>query len=179
MGDEVVNRRHMVLDIISRLPRKMLSLKDYDNMTEFVLYELCHKNCFNFEKAAYFVDNPDFDCLKGVVGLCRSEACVDNVDIWKDPHSFSTHMHDSPFNKKVRSLLRPSFQRQNEKELDKKVINDIAQELALSDPGYYSWNMKHDNHGLLVYERTYKEGDSCDIDYVLNGLSLLGFCPIF
>jgi hypothetical protein len=37
--------------------------------------------------------------------------------------------------------------------------------------------MKHDNHGLFIYE---KNGLDKDIpsDYVLNGLSILSFCPI-
>ena len=59
MGDEALHSQHNVLNTISRLPRKMLSLKNQENITEFVLHDLCNKKCFNLEKAAYFVDNPD------------------------------------------------------------------------------------------------------------------------
>ena len=66
---EEAGRHYTILNTLSKLPRKMLSLKGQENVTEFVLHELCHKNCFNLDKAAYFVDNPDFDCLKGMAGF--------------------------------------------------------------------------------------------------------------
>jgi len=55
----------------------------------------------------------------------------------------------------------------------------VAKGFEFSNPGYYSWDMKHDNHGLLVYEKQAKTGDACLVEHALNGLSLLAFCPIF
>ena len=43
-------------------------------MSEFVLHDICNPNCFNLQKAAFLVDNPDFDCLKGVAGFSADEA---------------------------------------------------------------------------------------------------------
>lgn len=173
---ELLHRQNAMLGKMISLPRKMLQLKNQDNMTEFVLHELCHRDCLNLEKAAYFVDNPDFNCFKGMAGFSLPEAYVSD-DIWKNPSSFSTHMQGSAFNQKVRGLARPSLRRDNK--ADEDIVHAVATELHLQNPGYYSWDMKHDNHGILIYERGCKEGDACSVDYVLNGLSLLSFCPIF
>lgn len=170
-------RHYAMLSRLSSLPRKMLSLKGHENITEFVLHELCNKQCFDLSKAAYFVDNPDFDCLKGVAGFCAVEAYNPETNIWANPSAFSTHMQGSQFNQKVRTITHKSMRKDNKK--DQEIVDRVARELNLQTPGYYSWDMKHDNHGLLIYERQCKEGDSCDVDSVLNGLSLLGFCPIF
>lgn len=176
--NEIFERRYAVLNRLSQLPRKMLSLRDQENMTEFVLHELCHADCFDLEKAAYFVDNPDFDCLKGVAGIWRPEVyATPSDDIWQNPNAFSAHMQGSMFNQKVRDFVHSSLRKN--KGSDEEIVHLIAQELHMDNPGYYSWDMKHYNHGLLVYEKPYKIGDACDVDTVLNGLSLLSFCPIF
>ncbi|HRN77819.1 MAG TPA: hypothetical protein PLU71_01150 [Candidatus Dependentiae bacterium] len=176
--NEILKRQHAVLNRLSQLPRKMLALKDQGNITEFVLHELCHTDCFDLEKAAYFIDNPDFDCLKGVAGVWRPEVyTTPNNDIWQNPSLFTAHMQGSLFNQKVRDFIRPSLRKS--KESDEEIVRMIGQELHMQNPGYYAWDMKHDNHGLLIYEKPYKTGDACDIDMVLNGLSLLSFCPIF
>lgn len=170
-------RQNEVLNRLSALPRKMVSLQGRENITEFVLHELCQKDCLNFEKAAYFVDNPDFDCVKGMAGFWRPEAYESQEDIWTNPKSFSAYMQESSFNKKVRNFARASSRKNHES--DEHVVNLIAQGFEFGNPGYFSWDMKHDNHGLLVYEKFCKTGDACEVDYVLNGLSLLAFCPIF
>jgi len=170
-------RQNEVLNRLSSLPRKMVSLHGRENITEFVLHELCQKGCLNFEKAAYFVDNPDFDYLKGMAGFWRPEAYSSQEDIWVNPKSFSAFMQESSFNQKVRNFTHTSFRKHNESE--EHAISLIAQGFEFGDPGYYSWDMKHDNHGILVYDRQFKTGDACAIDHVLNGLSLLAFCPIF
>jgi hypothetical protein len=174
---EDITRHYAILSQLSSLPRKMLSLRGQENITEFVLHELCGKHCFDLQKAAYFIDNPDFDCLKGVAGFCATEAYSPDGSIWNNPSAFSTHMQGSQFNQKVRTITHTSMRK--DKKGDSEIVDRVARELNLQVPGYYSWDMKHDNHGLLIYERRCQEGDACDIDSVLNGLSLLGFCPIF
>ena len=75
MKPNSLNDKHIdILDKLCHLPRKILSLHGHDNITELILHELCNEQCFNLEKAAYFIDNPDFDCFKGVAGHCRSQA---------------------------------------------------------------------------------------------------------
>lgn len=147
-----------------------------DNITELVMHELCNEYCFNLEKAAYLIDNPDFDCLKGIAGFARSEAYSAGQNIWDDPKKFTQHVQAASFNNKVRSYYRNSFTKQGESE--EVVAKYIAKDLGLEEYGYLSWHMKHDNHGLFIYQKACAD-DTCADDYILDGLSLLGFCPIY
>ncbi len=167
-------RRHQMLTRLTELPVKILSRHDLENITEFVLYELCGPNCFNLKKAAYFVDNPDFNCLKGVAGITNSDQFGNNY--WEQPEKFSHFMKESKFNQQVRNLTRPSAK--HNKTADTKLAQDLAAELSLKNPAFYSWNMKHGNHGLLLFEHSPETAHEID-DQVLQGLCLLGFCPIF
>jgi len=169
-----IQQHHALLSNLQQLPRKMLLLYGADNIPEFVLHELCHEKCFNIHKAAYFVDNPDFDCLKGVVGINHKEGIV-NDDIWHDPDRFSQNMKASSFNQKVRSILQQSAYKKNLQESD--LIQLLAYQLSMDHPKLFYWNMKHDNHGVLIIQ---EEDDNhvWDENYLANSVYLLGFCPI-
>jgi hypothetical protein len=174
--DELLQRERKILNHLTYMPRKILNLYgQQDNITEFVLHDLCGKDCFNLEKAAYFVDNPDFDCLKGIAGFSRLEAYHDGSSIWESPKLFSEHMSRSPFNQKVRSLYKQSLKKSEIS--DEIIAHSIAQELGFKDHVFYSWNMKYQNHGILLFERS--ENDSCVEEHLLDGMSLLSFCPVF
>lgn len=153
------------------LPNKMLSLHSKDNLTEFVLHALCNEQCFNLEKAAYFIDNADFDCVKGIAGYDRPEEYVKPVNIWNTPDEFSDHMKKCNFNKIVRSIEKGSFKKANSSQ---KGIAELAQGLGFQNPKFFKWNVKHDNEGILVFQA----GENFD-EQLLEGLSLLGFCPVF
>lgn len=168
-------RKQRIIELLSALPRKILGLHGRDNVVEFVLHELGRQECFDLEKAAYVIDNPDFDCLKGVAGFERPEAYDEKCDIWAEPDSFSEHMKKSKYNNTVRCYHRGSGVKKGEK--DEKIVQEIAHDLGFEKPFYYSWNMKHDNHGILLYEKHDKA--DCDCDYLLEGLCLIGFCPVF
>jgi hypothetical protein len=174
--DKVGHNATHVVDNLRRLPRKMLLLHEFDNVTEFVLHELCGKSCFNLDKAAYFIDNPDFNCIKGVVGVSNSEMHGIN-DIWSSPDLFTQYMIQSPFNQHVRSFTGQSHRKNNHSYED--AASAIAQELGFNSYGYYVWDMKHNNHGFLVCEKndTHLHGHPGD-DIVLDGLCLLSFCPV-
>jgi len=166
-------KRH-VTHHLAQLPRKMLQLQGRDNVTEFVLHELGDEDCFNLERVAYVIDNPDFNCLKGIAGYCRPEAYQAKKSIWEEPDVFSAHMQKSPFNNKIRHFSKPSRVRHGES--DKKIVTAIAPDLGFSKPSFYAWRMKHDNHGILLFE---KNEDEHEYDYLLEGLCLIGFCPVF
>src|SRR5689334_18968556 len=99
---ERLKKERDILNYLNHLPRKMLKFSQEDNISEFVLHALCCQDCFNVDKAAYFVDNPDFDCLRGIAGFSRSEAYPDSYHIWEKPQQFSSHMRTAPFNQQVR-----------------------------------------------------------------------------
>lgn len=165
-------KKYEMLKSLSCLPKKILALHGADNTTEFVLHELCSSNCFNLSKAAYFVDNPDFNCCKGIAGCDRKERFEN--DSWCAPDDFSCHMKQSIFNQKVReahflSLGASSLESQ---------VSELAQKLDMKNPGFHRWKLKNGNHGILIFEKPQNENDGLK-EYLEDGLSLLGFCPIF
>ena len=167
-------KKHDIFKRICTLPQKVLSLHGTENVTDFVLHELCNPHCFGFKKAAYLVDNPDFDCLKGVAGFAEDEAYPKET-IWETPELFTNHMQKSAFNTKVRGILKPSMARAHKS--DSETSEMIGEYLGLQKPAFCSWKMKHDNHGILIYEMP----TSCPVsqDEVLHAACLLGFCPIY
>ena len=173
--DHLEERKRRIMHSISKLPRKMLQLHGRENVIEFVLHELGQENCFNLNRAAYIVDNPDFNCLKGVAGFSREESYCDQ-DIWDDPEKFSAHMKDCPYNKTVREFCIESCVKKGESDQD--IVKHVSKDLGFEHPAFYSWQMKHDNHGLLLYEKQ-EEDEDCDCDYLIDGLCLIGFCPVF
>lgn len=168
------NRMHEVMLCVTNLPEQLIKFHGQENMLEFLLHTLCQKSCFNFSKAAYFVDNPDFDHLKGVAGFHHPEKYEHNH--WDDPHTFSEHMKQAPFNNQVREIIRASIKRNKHEE--KEVINELSKELAFNNVNYLSWPIKYNNHGLLVFET--EEDHHEEVKGQMQcGLHLLGFCPVF
>lgn len=165
-----------ILNHLSYLPRKMLLLPRENNVTEFVLHELCCKDCFNLEKAAYFVDNPDFDCLRGIAGFSRLEEYPLSCSIWDSPKDFSLHMNKAPFNQKVRNVRKESLKKSCKP--DEVVAQEIAHDLGFSNAGFCAWDSQFNNHGILIFEHSDDHNDTHK-NHLLNGLSLLSFCPIF
>jgi len=173
---DTAERKFRVLNSLSGLPQKMLVAHGCDNVAELVLHELANNGCFNFMRAAYLVDNPDFDCLKGVAGFAAQESYQpDGTDAWQELENFSYHVQAAPFNQKVRGLIRPSFRRRGAS--DKEVAGALAGELGMQEHAFHMWDMRNDNHGLLVYEPV--AIDDYDLQDLANGFSLLSFCPVF
>ncbi|NRB21264.1 hypothetical protein HRU45_00785 [Candidatus Dependentiae bacterium] len=170
---KLLKKRHRILQQLCHLPKHILRLHGTPNASEFVLHDLCDQNCFDLQKAAYFVDNPDFDCVKGITGYSKAEAYVTEGSIWDEPERFSTHMQGSPFNQQVKNLSLCSIAKSDR--ADKDIVDEIAHGLDFSDFSYCTWHSKHDNHGFLVYEKP-TDGDDF---YFLEGSCLLGLCPIF
>lgn len=163
-----------VLQALSALPEKILRLHGTDNVSEFVMYELCQEKCFNLPKAAFFVDNRDFNCFKGVVGFNKKEH-PENFSLWDEPDSFSDFMAQNDFNKHVRSINQCT--QQNSKDQHEKLLSDIAHQLDVRDLGYHRFPLKHGNHGFIMYDKHDAHID--DITIFNRGACLLGFCPIF
>ena len=172
---DVSECRLKVLHSLSRLPQRMLEMHGRENIAELVLHELASHACLNFERAAYLVDNPDFDCLKGLAGFCCDESYASDAgDSWLDVDGFSQHVQSAPFNQRVRAYSRPSFRRRGAS--DKEAAGALASELGMQTHAFHVWSMKNDNYGLLVYEPG--ANDAQDNDYLVSAVSLLSFCPV-
>lgn len=177
MKPEMMYRHAQIVDSLRRLPRKMLQLHGRDNVTDFVLHELCAESCFDIPKAAYFIDNPSFNCLKGIVGIAQEEL-QGFENSWENPDQFIEIVASSPFNQKVRSFNYESRKKRGHSK--EAMAEKIAYELGLNDYGFYSWDMKHDNHGFLVCEKNKaKDSEHPHEEVIVDGLCLLSFCPVY
>ncbi len=162
-----------VLLCVTSLPEQLIKFHGQENMLEFLLHSMSQKSCFNFSKAAYFIDNPDFNHLKGIAGFHHPESYEQNH--WHDPETFSEHMKRAPFNNQVREVMRESIKKNNHTE--KEVVEALSQELAFNNSHYLSWPVKYNNHGLLLFE---SEGEHDTVkEEMQSGLHLLGFCPVY
>lgn len=167
-------RYQEILKWYINLPNHMLALHPRENITEFVLHALCDAQCYNLEKAAYFVDNADFNCVKGIAGYNRDEE-FDSLTMWSSPDEFSDHMRSCSFNQKVRSIELDSFKKS--KRSQEVIISDLAQNLQFDSPMFFKWNVKYDNEGILLFQAD-KNSNGCERE-LLEGLCLLGLCPVF
>lgn len=168
------NRVHEVLMCVMSLPKNIITLHGLENMPEFLLHTICQKNCFNLSKAAYFVDNPDFNHLKGVAGFYHSESY--EKDHWNEPDIFTEHMKNASFNKKVRQVTTSSIK--NNKHTQEKVVQEISDHLQFENPDYLTWPIKYSNFGFFIFESQDHEKDLLH-EHLHAGLHMLGFCPIF
>jgi hypothetical protein len=167
------NKNNMILNRLIELPQKIVALHETQNVPEFLLHELCKAECFDLKKAAYLVDNPDFNCLKGVAGFCADQMYNDTI-VWETPELFSAHMQKAPFNQQVRSILHPSKRKSGTSDLETtKILGDY---LGMDHPAFCTWPMKHDNHGILIYQAN-PHVTVCK-QMLVNGACLLSFCPI-
>lgn len=174
--DEGLNRNQHVLAHLSSLPKKILSLHGRADLAEFVLRDLCHQQCFNLKKAAFFVDNPDFNCLKGVAGYCHEDNPTVCDALWDHPEKFMARIKESSFNQKVREVWLPSFQKIADPETQ--AVQEVAQMLDMQKSDFCHLQVKHGNHGLLIFEKEDAQDTTAD-DHLHHGLSLLGFCPVY
>lgn len=172
-ASEAFDRHNKILQHLADLPKKIVMLDGVDNVSEFVLHELCHENCFNLEKAAFFMDSPDFDVLKGVAGFSKLEAYGDPV--WDDPKLFSKHMQQSSFNQMVKQFAQSSISRS--KADPKEALALIAQQFDFNNAAFHSLQLKHMNNGHLIYE--FEDHFDNLHEHFGNSLYLLSFCPIF
>lgn len=173
--EELLQKHCALLKTISSLPRKIINLSGADNTSSFVLQELCSKDCFNLSRAAYFIDNPDFNCLKGVAGYSEPELASVQMN-WESPDQFTEQMKLSAFNNLVRSTIKESYKKKYGK--NHIIVDDLVCDLGFNDPSFCVWQMKHDNHGLLIYDKQENKDTFVD-DHLMDALFLLSFCPVY
>jgi len=168
--------RLYALQTLLRIPHKILSRHDIDNMAEYVLYELCNNACLELDQAAYFVDNPDFNQFRGIAGVSRKECPVERYCIWDDSEKFCMMMRNSSFNTKVKNIAMPS--QKNSKQTESEFVEQIIKQLAFTNHDFHVLDIKHGNRGFFMYQPT--GGHSKELsDLVADAVCFLGFCPLF
>lgn len=167
---------HRLTSYLSGLLHKVLTYHDINGLPQMVLHELGHDNCFDLKKATYLVDNPDFDHLLGVAGYCKQECCHHKKDLWQDPYSFRTDMKDATYHNHVQNFLHYSFKRKEINLHDSSEVKDLGVKLGLERPNFFTWNMKHGNHGLLIFDENEKPIGEWRRELLANVAALLSFC---
>lgn len=165
-----------LLQHLGNLRKMIVHNHELENLSEFVLHELCSGPCFNINKAAYFINNPDFNALRGITGYHKQEPQGHLHDTWNNQKQFVISMKNSAFNQKVRGSLQTSFEKGQKSE--KYMVQKLADQLEIKDPAYHVWNLKHANHGLLIYEPTVQDIRHAQ-EHLLDSLYYLSFCPVY
>lgn len=140
------------LDLLLTLPHKIVRFYDTDGLAPLVLHELGHNSSLGLTKAGYLIDNPDFDCLRGVAGYAQDECKHHKQDVWQEPHTFASDMQDAQFHKKLAQFSHHSFTRDKQNNIDEAVLRDIGTMLGMNNASWVMWKMKHGNNGVLLFE---------------------------
>ncbi len=158
------------------LPHKILSHHDMDGLAQMVLHELGHHDALSLQRAGYFIDNPDFDCLKGVAGYCSDECKMHKEDVWGAPETFEQDMKDAQFHHQLKTFFQRSLPRKNGDEVDEEAVRALGTTLGMKNPSFITWKMKHGNNGLLLFEDDNNAGLARRKDLLHNFAALLSLC---
>jgi len=177
------NKRKVINEIdlasnLSCLLHKVLNFHEVDGLSQMVLHELGHEDQFNFNKATYLVDNPDFNHLLGVAGYSNDECHYHQDDLWQDPYSFIKDMESAKYHNEVKNYLNDSLRRKDINLNNSKEVKELGAFLGLKKPEYFSWNSKNGNHGILLFEPQEQEQSTWRVSFLHNIAALLSFCGI-
>jgi len=190
LSDEIFSRKgvgmenlnilggHQLLSDLSGLLHKVLNHHDVDGLAQIILHEIGHDNAFGLKRATYLVDNPDFNHLLGVAGYCSNECHHHKKDLWENPYSFTKDMQEAEYHNNVRTFLQDSLKRNDVNLNNAKEIVELGVNLGITSPEFFSWNTKHGNHGLLIFQQKDPDKDSWKKDLLKNVSALLSFCGI-
>ncbi len=170
----LIKKDQHILQHLDALRKNIVRHHNLTNLSEFVLHDLCTGPCFSVNKAAYFVNNPDFKFLRGIAGYVSDESSLVS-NPWENQKDFISFMQSSKFNQKVRSSHHDYFDEISD--INEGLIRKFADDLEIEKPAYHVWNLKHDNHGLLIYESIADE--ELQAHQHIDSLYYLGFCPIY
>jgi hypothetical protein len=174
-----VKEQELVHSLLA-LPHKIIRHHNIPGLANLVLHELASDNLFHMKKAVYLADNPDFDHLIGVAGFSNDERHLYEGDLWGDVCKMAESMSGSSYNKSVQSYLRSSLRAKNIDFHNKAEIEQLGNDMGLVQPQFLAWDMKHGNHGLLLFE--HDNPTSFDVlkhKMLANAVALLSLCPIF
>lgn len=165
-----------LLDRLGGVSSNIVHNHHLENLSEFVLYDLCSEDLFRVVKAAYLVNNPDFACMKGVAGYNKHDNFSKGYS-WQHPKDFTSHMRQSLFNQKVRQINDMNVAPGIINPSDKKYLHTLSDHLEIENPEFHLWNMKYDNQGILIFEKEDKNDQI--FQHLPHFASMFSFCPVF
>lgn len=136
-----------------QLPQHILKNSHTSGMVDLILGHLASKECFNLKKAAYLLDNPEFNCTRGICGVetCGLEEVIENP--WNCVEEAINQVSNQEFNKKIKCFTTNSLKNKKGKPCSEEEIIEFGRKhLELENPMFIEWTGRHGNHGLLFCE---------------------------
>jgi hypothetical protein len=165
---------HNLVSRLLDLPNKILSNHESNELAHMILHEIGHDDAFAMHKAGYLIDNPDFNCLKGVAGYDKNECQFHKENIWENPALFADDMKQASFNQQISTFFHKSLCHKRSDSLDEDAIRLLCDKLDIHNPALLTWKMKHGNHGILLYEESHNHKHYRDLLH--HVVALLGLC---
>lgn len=165
-----------IMQTLLQLPRKILNHHDLEDLAHLVLHELGHDHHFSLDKAIYLVDNPDFDCLKGVAGYSRQECQYHQENLWEKPEEFTDNMRSAEFHNAIKNYLQNNSIKRKDVDLhNPEDLAALGQTLGLKNPSFFTWPIRHGNHGVLLFEERQPQ---CQLrrDLLSHAAAMLSLC---
>ncbi len=173
---EAGNSEQELLSMLLDLPNKILNHHEVDGLAQLILHDVAHENHFGLKRASYLIDNPEFDCLRGVAGYVDSECKHHQHDMWTTPHSFAHDMREAAFHNRLLQLEQRSIKRNTKASNHLDDVRNIAMDLGMVNPWVYAKDLRHGNHGILIVEEGVKRLDEDDHELLAHISSILGLC---
>lgn len=146
------NELYTLVSNLLQLPKHILRNAHAEDLPALILKKLASKKYFTLNKAAYFLDNPEFNVLKGIAGYdVNEDDDCDEVESLDDLQTKSIKFLSGDFHTSVKNARMNSFYANHKNEADiKTALTEFAQKtLATENPIIYQWHSKHGNHGLF------------------------------
>lgn len=166
----------LLLTMLLDLPNKILNHHEVDGLAQLILHDISHGHHFGFKRATYLVDNPEFDCLRGVAGYVDDECKHHKDDVWADPRTFVHDMREAQFHNQLLQLARSSIKKSSKNANHLDIVRNVALDLGMVNPWVYAQDLRHGNHGILIVEEGVKRLDKDDHDLLAHISAILGFC---
>ena len=163
---DVQSLNELVSELL-QLPRHILQHMHTAGLTDILLGHLASKSYFNLKKAAYLLNNPDFNCVKGMAGIEISDT-NHWQNPWSNPLEHTKFLENSSFNKKVKTFVGHGLFTNPSQEDTPRIIKYAEEHLALENPVFIGWHGKHGNHGIFFCE---PQRDSERVEQSVTGRS--------
>lgn len=165
-----------LLSMLLDLPNKILNHHEVEGLAQLILHDVSHNQHFGFKRASYMIDNPEFDCLRGVAGFVNDECRHHHEDLWTNPHAFVHDMREAEFHNRLIQMASKSIKRSAKDSNHLDIVRNVAYDLGMSNPWVYAQDLRHGNHGILIVEEGVKRLDEDDHELLAHISAILGLC---
>jgi len=171
--NEIKNVNELVSDLL-KIPQHILMHSHILGLADLLVGNLSSKRYFNLKKSAYLLNNPEFDCIKGISGV-EHQDLGDWDNHWDNPLDKIEKLSNSLFNQKIKNLNSCSLLKHSEEQNTESLIKFAEDQFGFKQPAFISWQGKHGNHGIFFCEPIEERETFAEkIGLLTNTVPLLG-----